>query len=125
MSRTFIISIIIFAFSLNVKGQSKSDFCKKWDLEGYIYWGITFSPEDNEKNDYLDFNESGTFSSIDEGKSENGTWRWDLDSKSLYLYNSKTNEPLIVKVIELTETALIVLLEDDEDSIKLKFSRSK
>ncbi len=125
MSRVFIISIIIFAFSLNVNGQSKSDFCEKWNLEGYIYWGITFSPEDNEKNDYLDFNESGTFSSVDEGKSENGTWKWVSNKKSLYLYNSKTKEPLIFKVIELAETTLIVLLEDEEDSIKLKFSRTK
>jgi len=125
MSRTFLISIIIFAFSLNVKGQSKLDFCEKWDLEGYIYWGITFSPEDNEKNDYLKFNENGTFHSVDEGKSENGTWKWVSNNKSLYLYNNKTNEPLIFKVIELTKKTLIVLLEDDEDSIKLKFSRAK
>lgn len=125
MSRTFIISIIVFAFSLNVKGQSKLDFCEKWDLEGYIYWGITFSPEDNEKNDYLKFNENGIFNSVDEGKAEKGTWKWVSNNKSLYLYNSKTNEPLIFKVMELTETTLIVLLEDEEDSIKLKFSRTK
>jgi len=73
----------------------------------------------------LNFKEDGTFSSVDEGKSENGTWKWNTNSKSLYLYNSKTNEPLIFKVIELTKAKLIVLLEDDEDSIKLKFSRAK
>jgi len=122
MIRIFIVSIIIFVFNLNVKGQSKTDFCEKWNLEGYIYWGITFSPEDNEKNDYLNFNENGTFNSVDEGKSENGTWKWDSNSKSLYLYNRETNEPLVFKVIELTKAKLIILLEDDEDSIKLKFS---
>jgi hypothetical protein len=64
------ISLIILSFSQSVNGQSKSDFCKKWNLEGYIYWGITFSPEENEINDFLNFNENRTFNSIDEGKSE-------------------------------------------------------
>jgi len=125
MSRVFIISIIIFTFSINVKGQSKSDFCKKWNLEGYIYLGITFTPEDNEKNDYLNFNKNGTFNSADGGKPQSGTWKWESNRKSLYLYDNKTNEPLIFKVIELINAKLIVLLEDKEDSIKLKFTRTK
>lgn len=125
MNRVLQISLIILAFSLNVSGQSKSDFCKKWNLEGYIYWGITISPEDNEINDFLNFNENGTFSSIDEGKPEIGTWKWNTKNKSLYLYDNKSKEPLIFKVIEATKTELILLLEDDEDSIKLKFSSAK
>jgi hypothetical protein len=119
------ISLIILAFSQSVNGQSKSDFCKKWNLEGYIYWGITFSPEENEINDFLNFNENGTFNSIDEGKSEKGTWKWSIENKLLYLYENKSKEPLIFKVIKVNKTVLILLLEDDNDSIKLKFSSAK
>lgn len=38
---------------------------------------------------------------------------------------NKSKEPLIFKVIEVTKTELILLLEDDDDSIKLKFSSAK
>lgn len=87
MNRVLQISLIILAFSQSVNSQSKSDFCKKWNLEGYIYWGITLSPEENEINDFLNFNENGTFNSIDEGKSEKGTWKWNIENNLLYLYD--------------------------------------
>ena len=125
MNRVLQISLIILAFSQSVNSQSKSDFCKKWNLEGYIYWGITLSPEENEINDFFNFNENGTFNSIDEGKSEKGTWKWNIENNLLYLYDNKSKEPLIFKVIEVTKTELILLLEDDDDSIKLKFSSAK
>ena len=124
MNRILILFIVLFALNLSAKCQSKSGFCKKWDLEGYIYWGITFPPEDNEKDDYLNFNKNGTFSSVDEGVIENGTWKWNSNNKTLYLFNNESNEPLILKVIKLTEANLIVLLEDNEDSIKLEFSKA-
>jgi hypothetical protein len=125
MTRIFTITITILALSINAKSQSKLDFCKKWNLEGYIYWGITFSPEETEKNDYLNFKEDGTFISVDEGKLENGTWKWDLKNKSLHLYDSKSNKPLIFGIIKVTKNELILLLKDKEDSIKLKFLGEK
>ncbi len=123
MNRALTILLIIFATSINAKSFSKLDFCEKWDFQGYIYYGMTFSPEENEKNDYLQFYEDGTFDSIDEGENETGTWEWMPKRKSLHLYNSKSNKPLILEVVKLTETALIVLLKDKKESIKLKFSK--
>ena len=125
MNRIFVITILILAFSLNAKSQTKLDFCKKWNLVGYIYWGITFSPEETEKNDYLKFKEDGTFNSVDEGKLENGTWKWDSKNKSLHLYDNKSNEPLIFEVIKVTNNELILLLTDKKDSIKLKYLAEK
>ena len=123
MNRALTALLIIFATSINAKSLSKLDFCKKWNFQGYIYYGMTFSPEENEKNDYLQFYEDGTFESIDEGENGKGTWEWMPKNKSLYLYNSKSNKPLILEVIKLTETTLIVLLKDEKESIKLKFSK--
>ncbi len=125
MNRIFAITILILAFNLNAKSQTKLDFCKKWNLEGYIYWGITFSPEETEKNDYLNFKEDGTLISVDEGKLENGTWKWDSKNKSLRLYDSKSNKPLIFGLIKVTDNELILLLTDKEDSIKLKYLAEK
>ena len=125
MNNIFAITILILAFNLNAKSQTKLDFCKKWNLAGYVYWGITFSPEETEKNDYLNFKENGTFNSIDEGKSEKGTWKWNIENNSLYLYDNKSKEPLIFKVIEVTKTELILLLKDKEDSVTFKFLAEK
>ncbi len=123
MNRALTALLIIFATSINAKTLSKLDFCEKWNFQGYIYYGMTFSPEENEKKDYLQFYEDGTFDSIDEEENEKGTWEWMPKSKSLYLYKSKSNKPLILKIIKLTETTLIVLLKDEKESIKLKFSK--
>jgi hypothetical protein len=125
MNRIFTIIITILALCTNATSQSKLDFCKKWHLEGYVYWGITFSPEETEKNDYLNIKEDGTFISVDEGKLEKGTWKWDIKSKSLYLYSSKSNESLIFGIVQVTNNELILLLKDKEDSIKLKFKGEK
>ena len=125
MNRALLISLVMMALSQSVNGQTKSDFCKKWNLKGYIYWGITLSPEETEINDFLNFNKNGTFNSIDRGMSEKGAWEWNIENNSLYLYDDKSKEPLIFKVIEVTETELILLLQDDDNSIKLKFSSAK
>lgn len=125
MNRIFAITILILAFNLNAKSQTKLDFCKKWNLEGYIYWGVTFSPEETEKNDYFNFKEDGTFISVDEGKLENGTWKWDLKNKKLILFYSKSSKPVVFEIIKVTHNELILLLKDKEDSITLKFLAEK
>lgn len=125
MNRIFAITILILAFNLNAKSQTKLDFCKKWNLVGYVYWGITYPPEESEKNDYLNFKENGTFVGVDEGKSENGTWKWDLKNKKLILFYSKSSKPVVFEIIKVTHNELILLLKDKEDSITLKFLAEK
>ncbi len=124
MNKIILITLVFFSF-LKVNAQSKTDFYKKWNLQAYIYWGVTFSPEDNEKNDYLNFFKDGSFSSMDEGKLGVGSWEWLPKSKSLVLKNDKTKESIQMQVVELTRDKMIVLLEDDEDSIKVKFKAAK
>ncbi len=121
MKKVFAIATIFFAFSLSAKTPSKLDFCKKYDFAGYIYLGITFSPEEDEKNDYLHFKQDGTFESVDKGKREKGTWEWDLESKSLYLHSNQAKKPLIMEVVKATNRKLTLLLKDEKGSIKLIF----
>jgi hypothetical protein len=125
MNKIFAITILTLALSLNAKSQTKLDLCKKWNLAGYVYWGITFSPEETEKNDYLNFKENGTFVAVDEGKSEKGTWEFDIKNKALLLYYSKSIKPFVFGVIKATNNELILLLKDKEDSITLKFLPAK
>ena len=124
MKAILLIPVILCTFSFSAIGQSKSDFCKRWNLQGYIYWGVTLPPEPNEKGDYIEFDENGTFKSVDEGKSETGTWKWIAGSKSLQLTDSKSKGSLILKVVALTKTKLVVLLKDEEDGIEIKFRSS-
>ena len=121
MNKIFTVTILILAFSLNAKSQSKRDFCKKWNLTGYVYWGITFSPEEKEKNDYLDLKENGSYIAVDEGNSENGTWNVNFRNKTLLLYSSKSIKPLVFVIIKVTKNDLILFLKDKEDSVTLKF----
>ena len=121
MKRLLLILAISITLTVTANGQSRTGFCKKWYLEGYIYWGVTLSPDDIEKNDFIHLKTDNTFSSIDEGQFEKGTWKWNPKNKTIYLYNESSKEPLSLKLVELSNSLLIVILEDEEDSIKVKF----
>ncbi len=118
----FVFILLVLGLSSNIaNAQNKADFCKKWHLVGYIYWGYTFAPEEDERSDYLHFYENRTFKSIDEGVFEKGTWKWNVKTKYLFLYEKNSATPLKLKVLSLSKTEMIVLLKDDEDEIKVKF----
>ncbi len=124
MKKLITILILGIGFSFNVNAQTKSDFCKKWYLKGYVYWGFTFSPDENEKNDYLYFSSDGKYSAIDEGKYETGNWTWNSSGKKLYLIDSKNNK-LTLQVEDVTKNELKVVAEEDSDSITIKFVSNK
>ena len=86
--------------------QSEKDFCKKWKLSGYVYWGLKFPPEANEKNDYIHFKSDGTFMSKDEGQSEKGTWKWLPKSKAIYCIDKKSKDVLKLEVVEISRTKI-------------------
>ncbi len=109
--------VTIAGFS--VAAQSKSDFTKKWEIEGYVYFGITFSPEEEEKDDFLHFHDNGTFSSREVGKVETGTWKWLEGEEEIQVFQDE--ESLVMKVVEVREDELTLLLEEDGDSIKVKY----
>ncbi|MDN5202731.1 hypothetical protein QQ008_15185 [Fulvivirgaceae bacterium BMA10] len=121
MNRLLIL-IFFMVITLYANGQSKSDFVKKWNIEGYIYLGMTFAPEEHEKNDYIHFLNDGTFNSAEAGKIEKGTWEWKADEKTMYL--SQSEETLALKVVKVKEDELILLIEEDGESIKIKYKRS-
>ena len=113
--------IIMILFSATISAQSKEVFCKKWHLKGYIYLGITFSPEEKEKNDYINFKTDNTFTTIDEGIFSEGIWKWDKNNKTIYLNNSSSKESLPMKLIKLSRNQLTVLLKGKKHSIKVIF----
>ena len=121
MKRRILILLLIGLIFNIANGQSKKDFCEKWQLVGYIYWGYTFSPEENERSDYIYFRENGTFESIDEGEFGKGTWKWNAKTKYLYLYDKTSKTPLKLKVLSVSKTQMIVLLKGKDDEIKVKF----
>jgi hypothetical protein len=125
LNKWFLVTFGILILSFTAQSQTKQDFCKKWFLEGYIYYGFIVSPEEIERNDYLHFKKEGTFTSIDGGKMESGTWKWDSDKKTLLLYDQISTAPLTFQVISITTTELQLLFKDDENAIQLKFSTKK
>jgi hypothetical protein len=124
MKNLILILILVSAFSFNINAQTKSDFCKKWYLDGYIYWGFTISPDDNEKNDYLYFSSDGKYTGIDQGQFDTGSWIWNNSENTIYLIDSKNNK-LVLQVEKITQTELIVEAEEDGDRITIKFTSKK
>jgi len=118
-----LISIVIFTISVN--GQSKEEICKKWYLDGYIFLGIPYSPEKKEKNDFMNFKIDNTFTNMDEGVFGKGIWKWDMKNKTIYLSDNSAKESLPMKLIKLSKNQLIVLLEDEKNSIKVSFKTKK
>ncbi len=111
--------IIVLAISPGLRAQSTTDFVKRWNIEGYIYLGMTFSPEEKEQDDYIRFFEDGTFLSMEESKVEEGSWEWKADERSLYFREG--TEFISVKVDKVKADELILLLEEDGESIKVKY----
>lgn len=119
MSGKLSVFIGLLAMSVCAAGQSSSDFVKKWNIDDYIYLGFSFSPEENEKNDYLHFRSDGTFQSNEEGKIEHGKWKWEAEKRSLVLMQG--DESIAIEVVTVAKHELILRFEEDGDSIKVKY----
>ena len=119
MKQVLIFTIALF--TITISAQSKEKLCKKWYLEGYIYLGKTYAPEDKERNDFIDFKIDNTFTNIDEGVVGKGTWRWDVENEMIYLNDGYSKKELPMKLIKISDNQLIILLREGESSIKVKF----
>ncbi|MEM9328615.1 MAG: lipocalin family protein [Bacteroidota bacterium] len=119
MTRSIFLLLSLTVLSSTLSAQSSDELIGKWEISAYIYWGIPFDPEDDEKNDYIEFYDDGTFKSYEKSTVETGTWRWTKRPSILAL--GQDGEYLDIEVVELNEDELIVLLEEDGDAIKVKY----
>lgn len=122
MKKSVYLSIFLIAIlGSALHAQSHVDFCKKWKIHKYVYEGEQIDPEVNERNDYLQLNQDGSFTGKEEGKLENGTWKWMPDDSVLLLYDAtyKDGFPMIVK--ELTATKLSLVITEGSDTIEAIF----
>ena len=108
MNRILLLLANFIAFTQVVKGQSMDELCKKWNLNGYIYLGVSMLPDENEKHDFIHFKNDNSFTSIDEKKFERGTWKWDMVAQKIYLFNESSTKPLSLKLIELSKDLMII-----------------
>ncbi|MEM8567522.1 MAG: lipocalin family protein [Bacteroidota bacterium] len=119
MKKVLTLTFIAGLISLTTFGQPSPDLTKKWKIKGYIYLGMTFDPEENEKGDYLQFFENGTFKSLESGQLQEGNW--ELRNHDQVLVLSQAGEPLEIEIVEFTERELILLFEEDGESVKIKY----
>ncbi|MGB0431439.1 MAG: lipocalin family protein, partial [Bacteroidia bacterium] len=77
-----------------------------------VFW-VDFDPEPNEKGDYLDLKKDFTYTSVDEGACDEGTWQLMKDDKGFILINNK-GESLAFTIEELTENHLVVTAQVED-----------
>ena len=103
--------IILLVISSSVAfGQSKKEILtQKWKLDKVEEFGQQYSPMDNQKNDWLEFNSNGKFKGIIESNHVEGTWSAN-GSKVVVSVNKKLSKTKInwtkVKAVEKGKFAL-------------------
>ena len=120
MKKILLASAMILGACLTVVAQeveiSKNNLSKKWMLEKYSVFGFTEKPSDNEKSDYIFLKSDNTFSSVSEGKYEEG--KWELDTKNSCITLRKENEEgvLLLIIEELKAHKLVLYIYDPNDN---------
>ncbi len=99
MNKLILLLITFIGVKLAAIGQSNDELCKRWLLDGYIYNGVNMPPNEYEKHDFIDLKTDNTFTSIDDGKFDRGTWKLDLIAKTIYLFGNLSKEPMSLKLI--------------------------
>lgn len=112
---TTILFVLISLVGLAQKVEiNKVNLCKKWNLEKYEFFWIDYDPENNEKNDYIRFNTSNKYESVDEGKFGTGGWKLQKEDKETYIVMSSDEGELRLLVDELDKDKLVVVVDHEE-----------
>jgi len=122
MKLTIFISLMLFASTFAFSQDlNKNALCKKWYLEKYEFFWIDYSPDDNEKNDYILLKDDMTYQSIDEGEFSQGKWSYNNTEKYFIIYD-KNNQELKFMVSELTTKSLVVTADiEDMEYVNIYF----
>ncbi len=123
MKNRFISLLIVALFTFPTFGQkvpvTKSNLCKKWELEKYEILFIDYDIDPNEKNDYIHLKSNMTYESIDEGKYGTGTWSF-INTKDECVLILKSKEGEVRLFIKELRKDHLVLVIDDTELIDLK-----
>lgn len=121
----FISFMLVFSTLTFSQDLNKNTLCKKWYLEKYEIIWFDYSPDDNEKNDYLELKEDMTYESIDEGEYSQGKWTYNNQGKYFIIYDEK-NQGIKFYVSELTSKSLIVRADiEDMEYVNIYFNTQK
>lgn len=112
-------AILLILPFLDTMGQTKEKekfkeyLCKEWKIDSLLVNDINkkFLPPENIKENYITFNENGTFNSQDMGTNLSGKWRFDV--KEMKIINSDFNHPalkedIVFNVLKLTQDKLVI-----------------
>ena len=120
MQKTLFVISFVLGLNFPSNGQKAAlntqNLSKKWVLEKYKVFYFTKDPPEEEKNDYIYFNSNHTFSSVSEGKYEEGTWRLDILKKRIVLTKANEEGELAFIIEELTPTKLVLYIDDPTDA---------
>jgi len=71
----------------------------------------------------MNFKEDKTFESIDDGKSDKGTWSISEDGKTLTTKGDGEGKEAKLNIEELSSSKLVLSIEDEGSKIKLSFQK--
>lgn len=100
----------------NLIELSVENLSKKWHLNKYKIFFRSYPIEENERGDYIHFNNDMTFSSVSEGILDMGIWSLDKKSKRVTMSSHKEEGELILIVKKITSNILTLVIDDPNDS---------
>jgi hypothetical protein len=117
MNKAILITAFLISIFATISAQdlNKSVLCKKWYLHHYEHMWIDYEPEEEEKNDYIQFNNNMTYISVDKGERATGKWIFNPKEKYILMYNEKgKNIKLLVEDLDNDE----LVFEIDHKDLK-------
>jgi hypothetical protein len=106
--------VLLTSFNyVSAQGIDKNNLFETWYLDSYKIGTKKHQPSKKEKNDYIFFKKDMTFTSLSEGKKENGSWR--LNHNGGYILMTDDNgEKIKAYIISLTPKTLVLRYEIKE-----------
>ena len=88
MKRMVLTGMALFTLVGGIHAQSLSleALCHTWRLDKYVIYWISYDPEANEQNDYLELRRDMSYRTVDEGEFSEGRWSVDVEQGSFTLH---------------------------------------
>ena len=126
-NKSFIAILVILCamFTTVIAQQTDNTFqkllCKGWTISSYFINGEAEELEEDEKQMGMIFYLDNSLKMKDGLSEELGTWTYDMKTKKLTIYETKSKESTVFIVAKLTENELVIEVKEEDDQLKIVF----